>query len=117
MSLCVSIKAPTPATMHASESASVDHPMDSRVVMRINGQRCDACKNGLVGSSAYFCLQLTHPLQPRDVATLILADHARLGERVQNTASTLRMHVRCRENSPPRPPLGSLGALVGEKIM
>ena len=102
-------------TMHASESASVNLPADAHAVMGINGQQCDACKNGLVVYSRGFFCKLTHPLHPRDGAILNLADHARLGERVQNTASTLEMHVRCRENSPPRPPLGSLGALVGEK--
>ena len=74
------------------------------------------CKNGLVEYSRCLFCQLLPPLPPTDSVNLGLVDHARLGERVQNTATRLEMHVRCREHSAPGRPLGSLGALVGGEL-
>ena len=69
-------------------------------VTRINGQRCDACKNGLLEVFRDFLRQLTHPLDPRDGGNLTFANHARLGERV-------REH---RHHAPPRWKRASTGA-------
>ena len=103
--------------MRASVSASVDLSAEAHAVKFTDGQCCVACKNRLVEHFPGFVCQLTRPFHPRDSANLNLADHARLGERVLNTANdTLPTYVRGREKSAPAPPLGSLGALGWRNI-
>ena len=77
----------------------------------------DACPNRSARIGADFFCQLTHPLPPRDTAILILAGHARLGERVRERRQRALPHVHDQLNSALRRPSGSRGVCVGEKNM
>ena len=105
-------------------TSSRDHPrVGERVrarwytVTAAKNQDRGACPNRCTIARADFFCQLTHPLPPRDIAILILAGHARLGERVREHRQRALSYVYDQLNSALRRPSGSRGVCVGEKNM
>ena len=76
------IQTQVPVVIRASESASVSLSEEWHTLTTAKNQDRNPCKNRLVCHLRDFFCQLTHSLPTRDAAILILADHARLGQRV-----------------------------------